>query len=86
MPYKNRKRWALALLLVGMPVYIVVAVNLMASIERLPFWAEVPAYILLGTVWILPFKGVFLGVGQPDPDQVSADLGQDLDAPASRDD
>lgn len=70
MSYKARKRWSLVLLLVGMPIYIVVAVNLMASIARLPFLAELVAYVVLGTAWILPFKRVFLGVGQPDPDAV----------------
>jgi hypothetical protein len=68
MSYAARRRWALVLLLVGMPIYIIVVLNLMASIERLPFWGEALAYIVLGTVWILPFKKVFLGVGQPDPD------------------
>lgn len=78
MSYKARRRWALVLLLVGMPVYIVVVLNLMSSIERLPFWLEAAAYVVLGTVWILPFKRVFLGVGQPDPDapdQQGADHG-----------
>ncbi len=68
MSYKARKRWALAALLVGMPIYIVIVLNLLASIERLPFWAEVPTYIFLGIAWIFPLKRVFLGVGQPDPD------------------
>ena len=68
LSYKARKRWSLLILLVGMPIYVVVAVNLIDKIDRLPIWAEVPAYLLLGVAWILPFKSVFLGVGQPDPD------------------
>jgi hypothetical protein len=68
MSYKARKRWSLVLLLVGMPVYIIVVLNLMTAIERLPFWLEAAAYIVLGVAWILPFKRVFLGVGQADPD------------------
>jgi hypothetical protein len=68
MSYQARKRWSLLLLLVGMPVYIIVVLNLMTAIERLPFWLEAAAYIFLGVAWILPFKRVFLGVGQPDPD------------------
>ncbi len=66
--YKARKRLSLLVLLVGMPAYIVLAVSLMGSIQRLPIWLELPAYILLGVAWILPFKAVFTGVGQPDPD------------------
>lgn len=67
--YKARKRLALLILLVGMPVYVVVVANLLDHIARLPIWAEVPVYIFLGVAWILPFKAVFKGVGQPDPDQ-----------------
>jgi Protein of unknown function (DUF2842) len=68
MSYKARKRWALAVLLIGMPIYVVVVLNLMTTIDRLPFWGEVAAYVVLGVAWIFPFKRVFLGVGQPDPD------------------
>lgn len=68
LSYKARKRWSLLILLVGMPIYVVVAVNLIDKIDRLPIWAEVPAYLLLGVAWILPFKKVFLGIGQLDPD------------------
>lgn len=71
MSYKARKRWSLVLLLVGMPIYVVVVLNLMTSIERLPFALEALAYIVLGIAWIFPFKRVFLGVGQPDPDEAT---------------
>ena len=67
LSYKARKRWALAVLLIGMPIYVVVVLNLMTAINRLPFWAEVAAYVFLGVAWIFPFKRIFLGVGQPDP-------------------
>ena len=66
--YKARKRLALLVLVVGMPAYVVLAVSLMGMIQRLPIWLELPAYIVLGMAWILPFKAVFTGVGQPDPD------------------
>lgn len=68
MNYKSRRRWALVVLLIGMPVYIIIALNVMVRVDRLPIWAEVPVYILLGTVWILPFKRIFTGIGQVDPD------------------
>jgi hypothetical protein len=66
--YKTRRRLSLLILLVGLPLYVALAVSLMSTIQRLPFWAEVPAYIFLGVVWILPFKAVFIGIGKPDPD------------------
>lgn len=72
MSWKARRRWSLVLLLVGMPAYVVAAVTLMnwldASFGRLPIWAEVAVYVGLGFVWALPFRRVFRGVGQPDPD------------------
>ncbi len=69
LSYKARKRLSLLVLLVGMPAYVVLAVSVMNALPRLPLWAEVPVYILLGFGWILPFKAVFSGIGQPDPDQ-----------------
>lgn len=69
LSYKTRKRLSLLILLVGMPVYVVLAVTLMNKLPRLPLWAEVPVYVTLGVAWVLPFKAVFKGIGQPDPDQ-----------------
>ena len=74
LSYKARKRLSLLILLVGMPAYVVLAVTVMNKLPRLPLWAEVPVYVLLGVGWILPFKAVFKGVGQPDPDQPDPDL------------
>lgn len=68
LSYKARKRLSLLILVVGMPAYIVLAVTVMNMLPRLPLWAEVPVYIALGVAWILPFKAVFQGIGQPDPD------------------
>jgi len=68
LSYASRRRYALLILLVGMPAYVVLAVSLMTAIDRLPLWAEVPAYLILGVAWILPFRVVFLGIGQADPD------------------
>ncbi len=71
--YKARKRLSLLILLVGMPAYVVMAVTLMTHIQRLPIWAEVPAYVVLGFAWIVPFRAVFLGVGQTDPEKERAE-------------
>ncbi len=69
LSYKTRKRLSLLILLIGMPAYVVLAVTVMNALPRLPLWAEVPVYILLGVAWILPFKALFKGIGQPDLDQ-----------------
>lgn len=72
LAYKTRRRFALLILLVGLPLYIVAAVSLTTWADarwgRLPIWAEVAVYLGLGLLWILPFRGVFRGIGQPDPD------------------
>ncbi len=75
LSYKARRRWSLFILLVGLPVYVVIVLNLMTSIGRLPFVLELLAYIALGVIWVLPFKFVFLGVGQADPDAKPSDKG-----------
>ncbi|MEY8801619.1 DUF2842 domain-containing protein [Leisingera sp. XS_AS12] len=67
LSYKARRRWALVILLVGMPVYIVAAVTVMNWLDRPPLWLELVVYVALGIVWVLPFKFVFRGVGQADP-------------------
>jgi Protein of unknown function (DUF2842) len=71
--YRARRRLSLLILLVGLPVYIVAAVTLVNALDRPPIWLELLVYVLLGFLWMLPFRFVFRGVGQPDPDQPPAD-------------
>jgi hypothetical protein len=68
LSYKARRRWALVILLVGMPLYVIVAVNLVDLIERPSILVEFAIYVGLGFLWILPFRSIFRGIGQPDPD------------------
>jgi len=68
LSYKARRRWSLFILLVGMPAYIGFVWWVMSLVGRLPFLVEMVVYIFLGVAWILPFKFVFIGVGQADPD------------------
>ena len=68
LSYKARKRWSLVILLVGLPAYVVACVTVMNWLDRPPLWVEFFVYVVLGIVWALPFKFVFKGVGQPDPD------------------
>ncbi len=71
LSYKTRKRLSLLILLVGLPAYIVVAVTVVGWLDRPPIWAELAVYLGLGLVWALPFKAVFKGIGQVDPDAPS---------------
>ena len=68
LSYKARRRWSLLILLVFLPVYIVVAVTIMNRIGRPNGFFELLVYVFLGIAWALPFKSVFRGVGQADPD------------------
>ena len=68
LSYKARRRWSLVLLLVGLPLYIAVALFVVSLFDRPPFWLEFLVYVFLGFLWMLPFKFVFIGVGKPDPD------------------
>jgi hypothetical protein len=71
LSYKARRRWSLVILLIGLPLYISL-VSWISGFERfdgrLPLWAELLVYIGLGFLWIIPFKAVFRGVGQSDPE------------------
>lgn len=72
LSYKARRRWALIILLLGLPIYIVLAWGSVALVynvfERPPLWIEFVIYVVLGIIWVLPFKAVFKGIGQADPD------------------
>ena len=67
--YKNRRRISLILLLVGLPIYIIFAINLVALFERPSILVELLIYLGLGIIWAFPFKFIFKGIGQADPNQ-----------------
>lgn len=73
LSYKARRRWSLVILLVGLPVYIVSSVTVLNWIGRPSIWVELFVYIALGIAWALPFRFVFRGIGQPDPDNGASD-------------
>ncbi|WP_439122573.1 DUF2842 domain-containing protein [Marivita sp.] len=68
LSYKARKRWSLVILLVGLPAYVVACVTVINLLDRPSFAVELLVYVLLGILWAFPFKFVFKGIGQPDPD------------------
>ena len=69
LSYKARRRWSLVILLIGLPVYVVASISILSLFERPSILLELFVYIALGILWALPFKYVFRGVGQNDPDQ-----------------
>lgn len=72
MTYKARKKLALFVLVVGLPIYIIVAATIMSNMMTrevdLPLVVEFIVYVALGIGWAFPLKWVFKGIGQPDPD------------------
>ena len=73
LSYKARRRWSLVILLVAMPLYVIVAVNVSDLFERPSILLELFIYVALGILWVLPFKSIFRGVGQADPDARDSD-------------
>ncbi len=72
LSYKSRRRWALIILLIALPAYIIVAVNftdwLRTRFDSLGILTELLVFVVLGIIWIIPLKPVFKGIGQADPD------------------
>ncbi|TVP71778.1 MAG: DUF2842 domain-containing protein [Rhodobacteraceae bacterium] len=68
LSWKARRRWALVALLVALPLYIIVALNIMVLFDRPHFLVELLIYIGLGILWAFPLKRIFKGISQPDPD------------------
>jgi hypothetical protein len=68
LSYRTRRRLSLVILLIGLPLYIVVAVNVVEMFDRPGLLLELAIWAALGIAWALPFKAVFRGVGQPDPE------------------
>ena len=68
LSYKSRRRWALVILVIGLPLYIAVAWWLVGTLERPNVLVELAIYLGLGIFWALPFKFIFKGIGQADPD------------------
>ena len=67
LSYKSRRRLALLILLVGLPVYIVLSITVVNWLERPSIWVELLVYVALGVLWALPFKFIFKGIGQAEP-------------------
>ena len=44
------------------------AVTLVNWLDRPAIWLEFLVYVVLGVLWAVPFRFVFRGVGQADPD------------------
>lgn len=73
LSHKAKKRWSLVILVSWLPIYIIGVVSLLNwlypdPLARPAIWVELLIYVGTGILWALPFKGIFKGVGQADPD------------------
>ncbi len=68
LSYKARRRWSLVILLVGLPLYIAAVAVILDWLGRPSIWVEFAVYVICGILWALPFRAVFKGIGQADPD------------------
>ena len=66
MSYKLKRRLSLFILIVGLPIYVIIIVNLISSFDRPNFLVELLVYLLSGIVWALPLRSVFRGIGQAE--------------------
>jgi hypothetical protein len=57
-----RKKLAYFILLIFLPIYIVFVVTIISFLDRFNIWVELLIYVLLGIVWVFPFKFAFKGL------------------------
>ena len=59
--------------MIRMTTDVVAAVTLVGLLERPSVLVELAIYVALGFAWALPFRFIFRGIGQPDPDAKKTD-------------
>jgi len=64
--YKLKRVLVLLVLLLWLPIYIVLVLNLLAYFERPNLLIELLVYVIAGVFWAWPFKALFKGIGQPN--------------------
>ena len=62
--YKLKRFLAILVLLLWLPLYIVLVLNILALFERPSLIVELLVYGVAGVFWTLPFKALFKGIGQ----------------------
>ena len=62
--YRLKRFLAILVLLLWLPFYIVLVLNILALFERPSLVVELLVYVMAGVLWALPFKALFKGVGQ----------------------
>jgi membrane protein implicated in regulation of membrane protease activity len=68
LSWRTRRKLAVAILVIGLPLYLLAALILIVALGDLPPLAQVALYLVLGVAWVIPLRPVFRGVGQPEPE------------------
>lgn len=70
MDLGTRKRLSILILVLGLPGYVAIAWMILGWLGdrygRLPVLAELAVIVVLGIVWILPFRRIFTGIGKDE--------------------
>ena len=64
--FRTRRRLALMILIVWLPVYVVLAVTVINMFDRPSVFVEFLTYVGVGIAWALPFRSIFRGVGRDE--------------------
>ncbi|MCY3874023.1 MAG: DUF2842 domain-containing protein [Rhodobacteraceae bacterium] len=64
--FRTRRRMALLILIVWLPVYVVLAITVINMFDRPPVFVEFLTYVGVGVAWALPFRSIFRGVGRDE--------------------
>ena len=67
--YKLKRLFAILVLLLWLPFYVVLVLNILALFERPSLIIELLVYVISGVFWALPFKALFKGIGQQKKDK-----------------
>jgi len=65
---RQRKIFSLIILLVWLPAYIIIVLNVINFLGRPSIIIELFIYMLAGILWALPFKFIFIGIGKKEKD------------------
>ena len=62
--HRLKRLFAILVLLLWLPLYIVLVLNVLALFERPNLLIELIVYVVAGVFWAWPFKALFKGIGQ----------------------
>ena len=64
--HRLKRLFALLVLLLWLPLFIVLVLNVLTLFERPNLLIELLVYVVAGVFWAWPFKALFKGIGQPN--------------------